>query len=52
MGLCFLGISALSRFSGTISVDFGPSRVEAQAYLLFVAIVAVGLDRCRRRECE
>lgn len=45
VGLCFLGISALSRFSGTVSVDFGPSRVEAQAYLLFVAIAAVGLER-------
>ena len=33
------------RFSGTISVDFGPSRVEAQAYLLFVAIAAVGLEQ-------
>jgi uncharacterized membrane protein len=44
MGLCFLGIAALSRFSGTVSVDFGPSRVEAQAYLLFIATVAVGLE--------
>jgi uncharacterized membrane protein len=44
MGLCFLGISGLSRLSGTISVDFGPSRVEAQAYLLFIATAAIAFE--------
>lgn len=52
MGLCFLFISALSRFSGTISVDFGPSRVQAQAYLLFIATAAVGFEGMTWRRFE
>jgi uncharacterized membrane protein len=52
MGLCFLGIAALSRFSGTISVDFGPSRVESQAYLLFIATAAIGLENMQWERLE
>jgi uncharacterized membrane protein len=41
MAIFFLAVSALSRFSQTLGLDFGPSRVQAQAYLLFVIVVAL-----------
>ena len=41
VALFFLGAAGLSRFSQTVGVDFGPSRVEVQAYLIFVVIVAI-----------
>jgi hypothetical protein len=41
LGLFFLVVASLSRLSQTIGVDFGPSRVQAQAYLLFVVLVGV-----------
>jgi hypothetical protein len=44
ISLFFLGFAAVSRFSQTIGVDFSPSRVEAQAYLLFVVVVAIALE--------
>lgn len=40
----FLVFSAISRFSQTIGVDFSPSRVETQAYMLLVVVVAVALE--------
>ena len=54
VALFFVGAAGLSRFSQTIGVDFGPSRVEAQAYLAFVVVVCVVLatdpvaDRMRK----
>lgn len=40
----FLLFAAVSRVSQTIGVDFSPSRVELQAYLLFVVVVGVALE--------
>jgi|GEM_PF-1757914 len=44
VALFFVGAAGLSRFSQTIGVDFGPSRVEAQGYLIFVVAVGVALS--------
>ena len=41
VGLFFVVAAGLARFSQTLGVDFGPSRVKAQAYLIFVVTVAV-----------
>lgn len=40
----FLLFAAVSRVSQTIGADFSPSRVEAQAYLLFVAVIGIALE--------
>jgi hypothetical protein len=40
----FVGAAGVSRFSQTVGVDFGPSRVEAQAYLIFVVVVGLALS--------
>jgi hypothetical protein len=40
----FVGAAGVSRFSQTVGVDFGPSRVEAQAYLVFVVVVGIALS--------
>lgn len=40
----FLVFAAISRFSRTIGVDFSPSRVQAQSYLLFVVVVVIALE--------
>jgi hypothetical protein len=41
IGLFFVAAAGLARFSQTLGVDFGPSRVEAQAYLIFAVTAAV-----------
>jgi hypothetical protein len=44
VALFFVVAAGVSRFSQTIGVDFGPSRVEAQAYLIFVVVVGIALS--------
>jgi hypothetical protein len=44
VALFFTLVSVLSRLSQTIGVDFGPSRVQAQAYLVFVVTIAVAVE--------
>jgi len=44
MALFFLVFSAISRASQTLGVDFGPSRVQAQAFLLFAVTVAIAAN--------
>jgi hypothetical protein len=41
--LFFLAAAALSRFSQTVGVAFGPSRIAAQGSLIFVVVVAMAL---------
>jgi len=48
-GAFFVLAAGLSRFSQTVGVDFGPSRVAAQAFLVFVVVVGVGLARVAER---
>lgn len=40
----FVIAAGLSRFSQTVGVDFGPSRVAAQAFLIFVVAVGVAIS--------
>lgn len=45
MGMGFVVISAISRLSQTIGVDFSPARIEVQAYLLFAVVAGVAVQR-------
>jgi hypothetical protein len=44
IALFFVGVAGLSRFSQTVGVEFGPSRVEVLAYLVFVVATGVVLS--------
>jgi len=49
MSIFGLGISALSRLSGTIALEFSPERVRFQLYLVFVLVLAEVIARVRSR---
>ena len=49
MGLAAVTISLLARMSQTIALQFGPSRVQAQMYLLFAITVGIGLGYLQLR---
>lgn len=43
VAVVFVVLSAMSRVSQTVATDFAPSRVQAQAYLLYVVVVGVAI---------
>ncbi len=47
LALPFLAISAFSRLSLTVALDFAPSRVRSQAYLLFAVVVGAALSEAK-----
>ena len=49
MGLAAVTISLLARMSQTIALQFGPSRVQAQMYLLFAITVGISLGYIQLR---
>ncbi len=49
MAVFGIGLSAVSRLSGTIALQFSPERVRFQLYLVFVVVLAEVIARVRSR---